>query len=59
MVNSHEFRQKCQEIRDRVLAEFEEEMQQASLVKRCWLKWRVRRQIDLEIRKISPSNYAV
>jgi hypothetical protein len=59
MVNSPEFRQKCQEIRNQVLSKFEEESSRASFLKRCWLKWRAERLVSLEIRKISPSDYAI
>ena len=59
MVNSEEFRLKCEEIRVRVYSEFEEEIQSASFVKRCWLKWKVERLIRMEIKLISPSDYAI
>jgi hypothetical protein len=59
MVNSEEFRLKCEEIRSRVLSEFEEEIERASFVKRCWLKWQAERLIRLEIKQISPSDYAI
>jgi hypothetical protein len=59
MVNSPEFLQKCQEIRQRVLSKFEEESSRASFFMRCWLKWQAERQISLEIREISPSDYAI
>lgn len=59
MVNRPEFRLKCEEIRARVLSEFDEEIQSASFVKRCWLKWQAERLIRLEIKMISPSDYAI
>jgi hypothetical protein len=58
-VDSLEFREKSEEIRKQILLELEAEMQRASFVKRCWLKWRAQRRIRLEIRKISPSDYAL
>jgi hypothetical protein len=58
MLNSQEFLIKCEEIRARVLSEFEEEMHCSSFVKRCWLKWQAERLIRVEIKMISPSDYA-
>ena len=59
MVESREFRQKCQEIRAQIHSEFEGDAKQASFVIRFWLKWRAERRIREEIRKISPSDYAI
>ena len=59
MVDTPEFRKKSEEIRKQVLLEYEPEMMQASFIGRCWLKWRAERRIRLEIRKASPSKYAL
>lgn len=58
-IESPEFQQKCQQIRDKIAAKYEREIESASFVEWFWIKWRIQREVKREIRLISPSDRAL
>ncbi|XZE19800.1 hypothetical protein SH449x_005129 [Pirellulaceae bacterium SH449] len=58
-IESPEFQEKCQQIRANVAAKYEREIESASFVEWVWMKWRIHREVDRELRLISPSDRAL